>query len=43
MANRSDREEASLNNLLDFESFKEMRPSSADFHQGHAEASLCSK
>jgi hypothetical protein len=36
MANRSDRGEVSLNESLDFEALKEMRPFSADFHQGHA-------
>jgi hypothetical protein len=41
MAHRSDREEVSLNGFLDFESFEEMRPFSADFHQGHAEPKLC--
>jgi hypothetical protein len=39
MANRSDREEVNLHDCLDFESFKEMRPFSADFHQGHANPS----
>ena len=38
-----DREEVSLNGYLDFESLKEMRPSSADIHQGHAEPTLCWK
>jgi hypothetical protein len=37
MVNRSDREEVSLNDLPDFESLEETRPSSADFHQGHRE------